>query len=322
MSMDPFFFRNRLSAWVDGELPKAESRELETAMGLQPELQAEADAYRAKIEEFRAIRLTAPMEVMPAAMSTPAPGGSWRLPLAFALLLLVGMGIWWTNRSVDGGQGEAGAASDVGTAAGKGDGGTTDAAVAGRTGDGGTGDVANSTGDGGSPDGGPPAATGDGGTATVAKAASRSVVPRSSNPYVPKGIKGHSRLTVVIPKDIVEDPDATDFVEEVPLPHPVAVQPFRYRLTPNDPNTVLRSLKDLVLRVNGQFLNPAGGTKATYPIESGSVDRVLLKVAAANLPALIQNLSTTGTVSVVAQPEQIPPSGMVGVFVEVDVPPQ
>ena len=129
-------------------------------------------------------------------------------------------------------------------------------------------------------------------------------------------------MTVVIPKDIVEDPDATDYAEEEPLPKPAASQSFRYRLTPNDPNTVLRSLKDLVLRVNGQFLNPSGGAKATYPIESGSVDRVLLKVSAANLPALLQNLSTAGTVNMVVQPSEIPPSGMVGVMVEVDVPPQ
>ncbi|MES2644051.1 MAG: zf-HC2 domain-containing protein [Myxococcota bacterium] len=51
--MDPFFARNRLSAYLDGELPSGEAREVEDALAQSPELRAELDSLRAAIALLR-----------------------------------------------------------------------------------------------------------------------------------------------------------------------------------------------------------------------------------------------------------------------------
>jgi hypothetical protein len=51
--MDPFFARNRLSAYLDGELPSGEAREVEDALAQSPELRAELDGLRAAIALLR-----------------------------------------------------------------------------------------------------------------------------------------------------------------------------------------------------------------------------------------------------------------------------
>jgi hypothetical protein len=294
--MDPFFFRNRLSGWLDGELSKSELQELTDAMEAQPELQAEADAFRARVEAVRGLKLPAPPDVLVASMQVSAPSRRPTWILA-ALGVVAIAGIWATTRekpevtTVENPAAENPAAENPPE---------TPAAP-------------------------PPT---DPTAETTAKPTPANPVIKPSTessvlPALPKARgKGHSRLTVVIPKDIIEDPDATDYADEDPLPKHSSSQSFRYRLNPDDPNNALKSLKELVSRLGGQFQSASGGAKATYPLESGSVDRVLLKVSAANVGALVGSLSTVGTVGVVAQPEEIPPSGMVGVLIEIEVPPQ
>ncbi|MDP2308106.1 MAG: zf-HC2 domain-containing protein [Pseudomonadota bacterium] len=51
--MDPFFARNRLSAYLDGELPTGEAREVEDALAQSAELRAELDGLRAAIALLR-----------------------------------------------------------------------------------------------------------------------------------------------------------------------------------------------------------------------------------------------------------------------------
>jgi hypothetical protein len=51
--MDAFFARNRLSAYLDGELTSAEARDVEAALAREPELREELDAMRAAIELLR-----------------------------------------------------------------------------------------------------------------------------------------------------------------------------------------------------------------------------------------------------------------------------
>lgn len=51
--MDPFFARNRLSAYLDGELPSGEAREVEDALAQSAELRAELDDLRATIALLR-----------------------------------------------------------------------------------------------------------------------------------------------------------------------------------------------------------------------------------------------------------------------------
>lgn len=289
--MDPFFFRNRLSAWLDRELPPAEVAELEQAMHLQTELREEAEQFRGRVDAFRAMKLAAPPEVLTGALNAPAPA---RLPwiAVVPVLILLFIGIWWMQRPEP-----APPASVVASN-------TPEPVVE-------------------TPE--PEAPSPEPVTTAPAVTTAEKPLPTKANPYVPKksspSSKSHSRLTVVIPKEIIEDPDATDYAEEDPLPTRSAQPSFRYRLTPNDPNNAFKSLKDLVTHMGGQFLTSAGGAKATYPIEAGTVDRALLKVSAANVVALVQNLATVGTVGVVAQPTEIPPSGMVSVFVEISVPP-
>lgn len=51
--MDPFFARNRLSAYLDGELPSGEAREVEDALAQSAELRGELDSLRAAIALLR-----------------------------------------------------------------------------------------------------------------------------------------------------------------------------------------------------------------------------------------------------------------------------
>ena len=51
--MDPFFARNRLSAYLDGELPSAEAREVEEALAESAELRAELASLSAAIALLR-----------------------------------------------------------------------------------------------------------------------------------------------------------------------------------------------------------------------------------------------------------------------------
>ena len=52
--MDTFFARNRLSAYLDGDLPSSEAREVEAALHRDAELRAEYEAMRAGVELLRA----------------------------------------------------------------------------------------------------------------------------------------------------------------------------------------------------------------------------------------------------------------------------
>jgi anti-sigma factor RsiW len=51
--MDAFFARNRLSAYLDGELTAAEARDVEAALARDPQLRTELDAMRAAVDMLR-----------------------------------------------------------------------------------------------------------------------------------------------------------------------------------------------------------------------------------------------------------------------------
>lgn len=51
--MDDFFARNRLSAWLDGELSASEAAEVEDALARSPALRAEVESLRAGIQLLR-----------------------------------------------------------------------------------------------------------------------------------------------------------------------------------------------------------------------------------------------------------------------------
>lgn len=60
--MDEFFVRNRLSAYLDGELPSSEARDVEAALARSPALRAEYEELRAAVE---ALRSEGPLEAPP-----------------------------------------------------------------------------------------------------------------------------------------------------------------------------------------------------------------------------------------------------------------
>jgi len=60
--MDDFFVRNRLSAYMDGELSSSEAREVEAALARNPALRAEYEALRGAVE---ALRSEGPLEAPP-----------------------------------------------------------------------------------------------------------------------------------------------------------------------------------------------------------------------------------------------------------------
>ncbi|MFZ5479686.1 MAG: anti-sigma factor family protein [Myxococcota bacterium] len=51
--MDDFFARNRLSAYLDGELPSGEAKEVEAALARSPELREEYEQLRAAVDLLR-----------------------------------------------------------------------------------------------------------------------------------------------------------------------------------------------------------------------------------------------------------------------------
>lgn len=80
--MDAFFVRNRLSAYLDGELPSGEAREVESALARDPALRAEYEALRNAVELLRAEGIVEPPEgftarVLAAVEAEPMPTG-WR----------------------------------------------------------------------------------------------------------------------------------------------------------------------------------------------------------------------------------------------------
>ncbi len=313
--MDPFFFRNRLSAWADGELPPKERQEFERAMESAPELRQEAELFLGRLEQLRALKLTAPPRIMEAALRLPPPKGGVSLA-GYGLFALVGLGLalmLWPESSI---QNDAAAetptnAEDVSLTASPSPS-TSEKEVA-STVEVSSNSEVTSEAEVPPPIENPPGAELPPEAARWVPGAERPPGPKRSSSSNPKG---HARMKIISVGPAIDA--VPEEGESTPTRAPTA--PFRYLLVPESPDTVLRSLQGLVTRLGGQFLRTDGSAKAPYPLDPGAKDRVLLKVSAANLAVLVQNLSSMGAVSVIAQPDSVPPSGMVGVYVEVEAP--
>ncbi len=302
--MDPFFFRNRLSAWADGELPPKERQELERAMEASPELRAETELFLGRLEQIRALKLVAPPRVLEAALRVPPPrpGTSW---VGYTLLGVLGLGAalyFWPRPQPAESPGPATVAEAPPPSPPPEEASETE--VASKK------EVTSETEAKASIDA-PPGAELPPEAARWVPGAERPPSTKRSSGSSPKG---HARMKI-----ISVGPATPEIPEEVE-PQRAPTAPFRYLLVPENPDTVLRSLQGLVTKLGGQFLRTDGSAKAPYPLDPGAKDRVLLKVSAANLAVLVQNLSSVGAVSVIAQPDSVPPSGMVGVYVEVEAP--
>ena len=302
--MDPFFFRNRLSAWADGELPPKERQEFERAMEAAPELREEAERFLGRLEQIRTLRLAAPPRVLEAALRVPPPraGASW---MAYGLLGALGVAAtlyFWPAAPELPPPGPEAAVEALPPAPPPEAASETEATS--------PEEVASET------EVTPPIEAPPG--AELPPEAAR-WVPGAERPPSTKRSSGSSSKSHARMKIISVGPATPEVPEEVE-PQRAPTAPFRYLLVPENPDTVLRSLQGLVTRLGGQFLRTDGSAKAPYPLDPGAKDRVLLKVSAANLAVLVQNLSSVGAVSVIAQPDAVPPSGMVGVYVEVEAP--
>ncbi len=98
--MDDFFVRNRLSAYLDGELPTAEARDVEAALARNPALRAEYEQLREIAEELRiagpiapSARFKARLSERLAAEPMPAAWRRWlpRVPLEGLALAAVAL---------------------------------------------------------------------------------------------------------------------------------------------------------------------------------------------------------------------------------------
>ena len=325
--MDPFFLRNRLSSWLDNELPPSEQGRIQQALEEDPVLREEAEVFAEKVKRIRALRVEAP-EALEALVSRPAP------PSAFpwgAVMVVGGMVAFLSGVLLAWPHADAPAEAPIAAAEAP-----VAAVEAVPT------DVAAET---------PAEAPADAATETPAEAPvpAKPRIPTQDIPISdskitvintpppgmttipsrPSTLSGanprrRSSLQVVIPKEFVEDPDATEWVED-DLPAtaaatPAAPQPYRFRLVPTNSDKVLSQLAALTNRLGGRFLNTSGGVKAAYPMDPETTERVQLQVSAANVEVLLQNLSSCGTVSPLSQPSEPPVAGMVGVFVEVTAP--
>lgn len=80
--MDAFFARNRLSAYLDGDLPSGEAREIESALANDPALRAEFEALRSAVDLLRAEGIVEPpvgfAERVRAAVANEPMPSRWR----------------------------------------------------------------------------------------------------------------------------------------------------------------------------------------------------------------------------------------------------
>lgn len=310
--MDAFFLRNRLSSWLDNELPPSEQGRIQQALENDPVLSQEAEAFAEKVKRIRALRVEAP-ESLEALVSRPAPPSAFPWGAVFlggGAMLLLGVLVSLPHSAPL--ETPATVPTDASAEA------PAEAAV----------EV--------------PAEAAVPVVAPAEAPAKPSRIPTQDIPIsdskitvintpppgmttIPSRPRRRSSLQVVIPKEFVEDPDATEWVED-DLPAsavaaaPAAPQPYRFRLVPTDSDKVLSQLAALTNRLGGRFLNTSGGVKAAYPMDPETTERVQLQVSAANVEVLLQNLSSCGTVSPLSQPSEPPVAGMVGVFVEVTAP--
>lgn len=320
--MDPFFLRNRLSSWLDQELPPSEQGRIQQALENDLVLRQEAEAFSEKVKRIRALRVEAP-EALEQLVNRPAPPAAipWGAALVGGGILAFLSGVLWAwspaQTPIDAAAEAPAAAAEAPVVEAP-----TEAPVE-------TVAIAPTP------------------VETVAPAKPRiptqdipisdskitvintpppgmTTIPSRPSTLSSSNPRRRSSLQVVIPKEFVEDPDATEWVED-DLPAtsaaaPAAPQPYRFRLVPSDSDKVLGQLAALTGRLGGRFLNTSGGVKAPYPMDPETTERVQLQVSAANVEVLLQNLSSCGTVSPLSQPSEPPVAGMVGVFVEVTAP--
>lgn len=345
--MDAFFARNRLSAYLDGELTAAEARDVESALARDPELRVELEAMRGAIEMLRdggivepppgfadrlAVRLE--QEAMPVGWRRWArqirPEGAMLAAAALLVVIYVGNheslpdlelpdeGVV-AARTFDKGNGaeEAAPTGEAGTGAPGG----AEAEVA-------TVEPSAATPreyGGGTP--GAPSASADGvlgnESSKPAKPAARteSMAKKEMKQAVTRG-KG-APLEVEPWKaswenDVVQDntalPEQTDNTATVQWSSP---PPFRYQVTASS-EMAMKQLAAIAAELGGSLQDSRGRPLAAYQLDEGEARSIRVSVPAHNASRLAERLRELGVVETIKEPGNLlaDPNAAVGVQVE------
>lgn len=292
--MDEFFARNRLSAYLDGELTTDETREVEEALARSPELRAELDALRAAVKLLRAGGpVPAPRDFARALerrLQREPMAVGWRRHLArirpeVALLAAAAaIVLVYVGRRPEPVAPEGEAVAQVDDAAANGTGPAD-------------GDAALDPAADDAPADAPEAGTLDEGAVADARpgVAGTPAVDAAGMPGLDRadgvlgGARGGARTPSKTPpsatrkaqKGAVEKEayaPAWESTPEVATP-PTVQAPARYRLSLTT-ETGLRDLDAVVRRYGGQLQDERGRPLAPYPMEAGDARRVRLSIPA------------------------------------------
>lgn len=315
--MDPFFARNRLSAYLDGELPSGEAREVEDALAQSAELRAELEGLRAAISLLRqGGRVPAPKgfaQRLDARIAKEPMRVGWRRHLygfrievgmlaAAAAIVLVFAAQKPDAPAPDDSPGDAPGDPADGSVADAADGSVADAGA-------GALDILKPPGvDVASVSGldkpeGPsiaaaPEANGVLGDESFARKAAPAGTPTSTAPQKPRvpSTKGGAKTSYE--KEAYAP--AWEQTPEVPEPPPTvqSVAAFQFRLRPHG-ETGLRDLAALAASLGGKLTDARGKELAVYPMESGETRTVKLMLPSVNAGAVASRLAEYGDIEVI-----------------------
>jgi hypothetical protein len=280
--MDDFFARNRLSAYLDGELPISEAREVEAAIARSPALRAEYEQLRRVVE---VLQTEGPIEA-PASLDAtlrrrlaaePMPS-RWRriLPrvpleaLALAAVALVALVV--VTRSGPGHEPAAALPAPE-----------PDPVAA-------------------APVPPPEAAPPD------AAPAANGILGDEGRAIGTAGRKapaGDTHKSAPVPKGQREayEPDwektAPAEPEEAPKPLAYSPPPYRYHLATTS-ESALKTLASVATELGGKLVDENGHAVATYPMEAGESRGVRIVVPSYNVEALHTRLRAMGEVETMA----------------------
>ncbi len=323
--MDDFFVRNRLSAYLDGELPTSEAREVEAALARNPALRAEYEQLRDLVEQLRSegpiaapARLRNRLTERLAAEAMPSAWRRWlpRVPLeavalaAVALFALILVSTPKTTPPL-----EVPPPPPADGAATKSDAGAPPAGTA----------DANPAANGVLGDEGRPLNT----AGRQSMVQSKKAMPPSSlgsrgdltekEPYLSdweKGAEEPKPSNTGYPGiNVIDEPEGATTANTAPTTNtakttntagtkssiPVAYSPppYRYRLRTGS-ESALKTLASVASELGGTLVDEKGRTLATYPMDAGEARAVRVVVPSYNVEALHSRLRQMGDVETMA----------------------
>jgi negative regulator of sigma E activity len=319
--MDEFFARNRLSAYLDGELAPSEARDVEAALQRSPALRAELEELRRAVDLMHAHGpVAAPpgfAERVAARLATePMRVGWWhrarRVRLEVVMVAAAAVVVLYVaGRKPE--HGEPGEATQADAGA-TGEAAKPDAAAAGNgpVASAGADDAADE-GEGAQADGvlGDEKVTAREAAALAQKLGRREPTPATGAtppPSKPSGATGTAQAShpagsrtvrpSKVPGGVERDAYQPAWEQDGSEPPTVySAGAVRYRLTPvND--TGLKELATLAASLGGRLTDGNGKPLAPYPMDSGDVRVVRVQVPAVNAATLESKLSTIGAVEI------------------------